>query len=108
VAPVCAQWTLDPGDYPLSEVIHAGASPAASLLRGQVAYITTGAMLPEGINAVVKVLVTQRVGSVITIKETVVAGENVREIGIDIAEGEAPLRRGQVLGPCELGVLATT
>jgi len=99
---------LDPGDYPLSEVIHAGASPAAPLLRGQVAYITTGAMLPEGANAVVKVEVTQRVGDVITIKEAVAAGENVREIGSDIAEGEALLRRGQVLGPCELGVLATT
>jgi gephyrin len=88
--------SLEPGDFTLCGAIHAGESPAGPLLPGQVAYITTGAMLPEGANAVVKVEVTERVGEIVSIKEGVLAGENVREIGSDIAQGEALLTRGQV------------
>jgi gephyrin len=102
---------LQPGAYPIVENIHAGAVPQIPLQSGSVAYITTGAALPAGANAVVKVEDTERTsGSApeVRIKVAVEAGTFVRQIGSDIAEGEVVIRRGQLLGPYELGLLATT
>jgi gephyrin len=102
---------LQPGAYPIVENIHAGAVPQVPLQSGSVAYITTGAALPAGANAVVKVEDTERTsGSApeVKIKVAVEAGTFVRQIGSDIAEGEVVIRRGQLLGPYELGLLATT
>ena len=96
------------GTYLVAESIHAGATPHVDLTSGHVAYITTGAALPNGATAVVKVEDTERSGDFVTINVSVAEGVNVRQIGSDIALGETIIRKGQVLGPYELGVLATT
>lgn len=103
---------VSPGSYKILERIHAGATPEHELRVGEVSYITTGAALPAGANAVVKIEDTQRVDNssgeaVVGIKVAIQVGENVRQIGSDIAFGETLVRKGQVLGPYELGLLAT-
>ncbi len=75
---------------------------------GTAARITTGAPVPEGANAVVMVEQTEeRDGRVWLRNARLAAGANVRPIGQDIQRGEVVLRAGVVLGPAELGVLAT-
>ena len=101
---------LDPGVYPIQESIHAGATPQLSLCQGKVAYITTGAALPAGATAVVKIEDTERAGDskeLVNIKVSLSSGVNVRQIGSDIALGEVIVKKGKVLGPYELGLLAT-
>jgi gephyrin len=77
-----------------------------------VAYITTGAPLPPGSDAVVMVEETQELPArdgvpYVRIGKRVQPGADVRPIGYDLAAGEVVLPAGSRLGPAELGLLAT-
>ena len=109
---------LEPGIYPIKQYILAGDDPQVVLQRGEVSYITTGAMVPEGANAVVKIEDTSSVGGTSTtsnpntemnvkIEVTVREGSNIRQIGSDMKAGELILQCGSVIGPAEIGLLAT-
>ncbi|MCB0062820.1 MAG: hypothetical protein KDE19_11915, partial [Caldilineaceae bacterium] len=81
-----------PGEYPLIGEVTAGRVPAAPLQPGQVAYITTGAPVPPGADAVVMVEETERVTGQATtphvrIHKQVRAGDDIRPIGSDITAG---------------------
>ena len=85
----------------------AGRPAAATLSPGAAIRISTGAMVPAGADAVVRVEDTaERDGAVEVIAE-VEPGRNVRRAGEDVVAGETVLQRGAVLGPAELGVLAS-
>jgi gephyrin len=96
---------------PWREVI--GAQMAGSLLdlevtEGTVVRITTGAPVPRGADAVVKVENTEPAEDHVIIRqERVSVGENIRPIGSDIARGALVLRSGTILGPAEIGLLAS-
>jgi molybdopterin molybdotransferase len=114
----------------------AGSPAERSLGEGEAIAISTGAMLPGGADAVVRVEDTERdgdAGSVpgatvaagdrgdrgdgrgpldplrdrVPVRAAVAPGANVRRAGEDIAAGETVLRAGAELGPAELGALAT-
>jgi molybdopterin molybdotransferase len=85
----------------------AGRPAERSLGAGEAIAISTGAMLPAGADAVVRVEDTERDGGQVVIHATVVADINVRRAGEDIAAGETVVRAGSELGPAELGALAT-
>ncbi|MFN8481690.1 MAG: gephyrin-like molybdotransferase Glp [Anaerolineae bacterium] len=75
---------------------------------GTAARITTGAPVPEGANAIVMVEETEERDGCVWLRGPALApGANIRPIGQDIRRGEVVLRAGTVLGPAELGVLAT-
>mmetsp|Transcript_9987 Transcript_9987/g.26486 ORF Transcript_9987/g.26486 Transcript_9987/m.26486 type:complete len:680 (-) Transcript_9987:78-2117(-) len=89
----------------------AGGLPQGPLPEGLVRYITTGAPLPEGADAVVKVedTVEERLEDgqlAIRINVASKPGANIRQVGSDTAQGEVVLRRGFHVGAGELGVLA--
>jgi molybdopterin molybdotransferase len=70
--------------------------------------ISTGAMVPEGADAVVRVEDTDgaREGKV-AIRAPVGQGRNIRRAGEDIERGQTVLTAGTELGPAEIGVLAS-
>jgi molybdenum cofactor synthesis domain-containing protein len=70
--------------------------------------ITTGAPLPPGADAVIKVEQTKEEDGKVRLLNTVRPGDNVRPPGQDIAKGQAVLAAGMILGAAEIGVLATT
>lgn len=90
---------LEPGVYQVQQRIHAGdASEKSEVLKaGNIVYITTGAMVPDGANAVVKIedtsSVTEGAGSgnknesKVEVVIRVLAGANIRQIGSDIQAG---------------------
>jgi gephyrin len=97
-----------PGVYALAGRIAAGQMADFTLRSGQVAYITTGAPLPAGADAVVQVEDTRPAGEgAVEILRTVRAGEDVRPVGHDIDTGAHVLAAGERLGPAELGLIAT-
>jgi molybdenum cofactor synthesis domain-containing protein len=74
---------------------------------GTAAWITTGAPVPPGANAVVPVEATEIADEhVIINQEQVEPGENIRPVGVDLAMGSVVLKAGSVLGPAEMGLLA--
>ena len=85
------------GDFPVADVARATASaaPAPRLEPGNVAYITTGAPLPDGADAVVQVENTEdctAAGGPRRVRIRIPAkapGEDVRQIGSDVSQGQA-------------------
>lgn len=87
--------------------VPAGRAPDTALAPGTCAAITTGAPVPEGADAVVRVEKTERVGDdCVQIQESVTAGSNIRRAAEDIAEGERLFTAGERITPPVLGLLA--
>lgn len=85
----------------------AGAPAGRALAAGEAIRISTGAMLPEGADAVVRVEDTDGGAERVAIRTTVEPGRDVRRAGEDIGAGEVVLGPGAELGPAALGVLAS-
>jgi molybdenum cofactor synthesis domain-containing protein len=74
---------------------------------GVAAWITTGAPVPRGADAVVPVEATELADEHVVIhQEHVAAGENIRPVGVDLARGSTVLKAGSIIGPAEIGLLA--
>ena len=71
---------------------------------GEAVRISTGAVMPEGADAVAPIEVVEDAGSNVTLLEQLSAGRNVRLAGEDLRTGDAVLAPGRELGPAELGI----
>jgi molybdopterin molybdotransferase len=95
--------------------VAAGSMPTKEVRPGTAIRIMTGAPLPEGADAVVRFEDTDEVSrkssrgdlSQIGILCQAGKGLNVRGRGEDIARGDLVLKKGKVLRPQEIGVLAS-
>ena len=101
-----------PGEYPIVGTVTAGRVADFQVQPGTVAYITTGAPLPPGADAVVMVEQTERIStsnghSRVRVGQQVRAGADVRLIGSDMQVGQEVLPAGARLGAAEIGLLAT-
>jgi molybdopterin molybdotransferase len=85
----------------------AGRPAQRMLERGEAIAISTGALLPGGADAVVRLERAMRRDGEVTIEAPARAGEDVRRAGEDLGLGEVALTRGTAVGPAELGVLAS-
>lgn len=97
---------LDPSDLSFVGAVEAGDDPSLTVGPGETARISTGAVLPEGADAVVMVERTDREDGRVKVRRSVAPGENVLESGGDVTEGDVVVSGGTVLGPRELGGLA--
>jgi gephyrin len=98
------------GVFPVVADLTAGSPDTFKLAKGSVAYITTGAPVPEGADAVLLVERTEAVAGEpgkVRLLEAVPAGEAVRPIGYDIPKGTTVLGIGERLGAAEIGLLAS-
>jgi molybdopterin molybdotransferase len=81
----------------------AGAVPLGGCVR-----ITTGAVMPAGLDTVVPQEFTRLDGDAVLVPPGLLrAGDNRRLAGEDLARGEAALAAGRVLRPADLGLLAS-
>ncbi|KAH6593994.1 hypothetical protein BASA50_006903 [Batrachochytrium salamandrivorans] len=114
-----------PGEYPVSGSMTAGRSNPTdvsngvqdrpSIQKGQISRISTGAQIPHNADAVVMVECTELVHSqkdhseesIVRILEKVVCGQDIREIGSDVAKGTRILHSGEVIQPGDIGVLCS-
>jgi molybdenum cofactor synthesis domain-containing protein len=96
---------------PWREVIgeqYAGHVTDVVVTPGTAVRITTGAPLPAGADAVVPVEDVEVVDDHIVIRrDEVRPGENVRPVGVDIRRGDLVIPAGTLLGPAEIGLLAS-
>ena len=98
-----------PVELTVIENIAAGHMPTKKVLRGQASKIMTGAAVPEGANAVVKVEETEDLSSknLVKILRAIDKGKNISEMGEDMKMGQVVLRKGMHIRPQEIGILAT-
>lgn len=96
-----------PATLLVSETIPAGHVATHRLRPGEAAKIMTGAPLPGGADAVVQSESTREDNDRVLVFEPVRPGRNIRRSGEDVARGDRVLAAGSVLGPAEIGVMAS-
>ncbi len=92
------------GDWRSSESHGPARRPRSMWDTGEAVRISTGAVLPEGADAVLQQELVDRSDGTVTLLDSVTAGRNVREPGEDLRAGDRVLQPGRRLGPAELGV----
>jgi putative molybdopterin biosynthesis protein len=96
----------DPVVLDLAGEVHAGTEPDVTVESGTCAEISTGAVMPDGADAVVMVERTDTVEEGIAIRTALAPGDNVMLAGADIAAGARALGPGTQLTPREIGLLS--
>lgn len=97
----------NPKELTIIEEIKIGRLPQKELKSNECAEIGTGAPLPGNADAVLMVEYVEKVNDKIKLYKAVTPGENVINVGSDIRKGDLLLRKGAVLNPRSMGVLAS-
>jgi molybdopterin molybdotransferase len=88
---------LFPPDYPTD----------AQISRGEAMYVACGAPIPRGAASTVKVEETRLHDGKIEIRREIKAEEGIIPLGDDVKKGALLLKRGQVLRPQDVGLMAS-
>ncbi|MDD5301063.1 MAG: molybdopterin molybdotransferase MoeA [Gallionella sp.] len=97
-----------PATLEIIEDIKAGDLPTKTLAPGQCARIMTGAPMPQGADAVIRVEDTEALAdSRVQINLAVKSGNDIRRLGENMRNGEVVLTPGTTITPGVIGVLAT-
>ena len=99
------------GDVPatlrVTQEVRAGDVPIMPVESGTAAKILTGAMIPEGADAVTKYEDTEYTDSEVTITKTFRSGENIIKAGEDIKAGNVLVRNGEIIDAGRAGLIAS-
>ena len=96
-----------PVHLPVVGEIGAGQARILALSPGTAVKIMTGAPVPAGADAVVPYEWTDRGVAQVVISRAPERGQHVRSAGEDVAEGDLLIEEGTLLGPRQLGLLAS-
>jgi molybdopterin molybdotransferase len=96
-----------PVELPVTETVAAGGAPMTPLAPRTAIRIMTGAPIPRGADSVIRIEDTDRGVDNVLIYDARDAARNVRPRGEDLSEGGVALEAGTVIGPAQLGVLAS-
>ncbi|MBX4258578.1 molybdopterin molybdotransferase MoeA [Clostridium estertheticum] len=78
------------------------------LLEENEAYkIMTGAMIPSGADAVIQIELVKTKSNDLYISHEVKKGNNIIKLGEEILRGDVPLKKGTLIRPPEIGLLAS-
>jgi molybdopterin molybdotransferase len=89
------------------EEVPAGYAPKETVVKGKAVKILTGAPIPQGADAVTKFEETECEGKYVKIFSRFRSRENVVPAGEDIAKDEVIARKGTVVRPPVLGLMAS-
>jgi molybdenum cofactor synthesis domain-containing protein len=85
----------------------AGTAADVAVRPGTAVRISTGAPIPDGADAIAQQELTSVDDGTVTVAQAIRLGCHVRPAGEDIRAGELIVPAGSLLGPAELGVLAS-
>jgi molybdopterin molybdotransferase len=97
----------EPAVLRLVDDLPAGTMPTREVESGEAAKIMTGGPVPAGADAVVPWEDTEARDGAVAVNVFVPERKNVRPRGEDLASGAEVIAPGTVLGPVQLGVLAS-
>ena len=83
-----------------------GESPSMKGAQGQAVKIATGAALPDGFDTIVPVEYVKVLDDEIEVSKSFPIGDNVIQRGEDFKKGQIMLRKGKILDPFDIGMLA--
>jgi molybdopterin molybdotransferase len=88
-------------------VSFAGKPFSGTLSSGQAVRIMTGAVVPTGADSIVQQERAKASGDQVVVAPLPKKGTNLRHAGEDLRKGEAAVKRGQLLRPAEIGMMAS-
>ncbi len=95
-----------PVELKVVEEIPAGTVPSKTLEKGQAARIMTGAMVPQGADAIVMVEQVEQDGESVRFTQAVESGANIRAAGEHLKAGQEVVPKGRVVDPACIGMAA--
>ncbi|MDH5691509.1 MAG: molybdopterin molybdotransferase MoeA [Gammaproteobacteria bacterium] len=102
-----ADGSLADKPYQVIGKVMAGDSSVLALTPGQAARIMTGAPVPKGTSSVVMQEHATLLGENLQVPTRIGLGDNIRRAGEDIEIGKTILRKGDLLTPPRIGLLAS-
>lgn len=97
----------NPRTLKIIEEIPAGTLPQKKIRPGETSKIMTGAPVPEGAEAIVKVEETERHGDQVQIFEAADDGDFIRKKGEAIRTGDLILKKGIRIRPADIAMIAS-
>lgn len=97
---------LNPKTLKLTGVLHAGETTECAIHKGECTRIATGSPLPPGADSVVMVEFTEEKKDNVSVFKSIYPGANISPKGEDMKKGEVILKKGELLTPAKIGVLA--
>jgi molybdopterin molybdotransferase len=97
----------NPAKIKIIDTIGAGQISNKLVKHGEAVRIATGAPIPEGANSVVMEEYTNSQGDNLEVEMSLTPGENISPMGEDIKKGDTILRKGKILRPQDLALIAT-
>ncbi|MDD5525344.1 MAG: molybdopterin molybdotransferase MoeA, partial [Smithella sp.] len=88
------------------EDIPAGKVALKKINKGEAARIMTGAVIPEGADAVVRQEDTLKDGKTVIIYTSAKKADHIRFAGEDVRKSELVMKKGSALRPADIGMLA--
>ncbi len=89
------------------EDIPAGHIPRKMVNPGETSRIMTGAHIPPGADAVVRMEDTEKTGTSVKIFSEATIGQDIRFAGEDVKDGELVISAGSVIRPAEIGMMSS-
>ncbi|HET6459516.1 MAG TPA: gephyrin-like molybdotransferase Glp [Syntrophales bacterium] len=89
------------------EDLPAGAIPRKTVGKGESSRIMTGAPIPDGADAVVRMEDTVKDGRKVKVFVLAKMGQDIRPAGEDVRNGELVISKGDIIRPAEIGMLAS-
>jgi molybdopterin molybdotransferase len=96
-----------PVHLPVVGEIAAGSSSVLAMSPGTAVRIMTGAPIPQGCDAVVPVEWTDGGTSKVLIEQAPEMGQHIRRAGEDVKRGDRLVSEGDLIGPRQIGLLAS-
>ena len=96
-----------PAQLRIVAVEPAGTVVTTAVERGKAVKLFTGSVIPPGADAVVRIEDCEEDGDRLLVRAPVPLGANIRAAGEDVEPGQVVLARGTVVGPADVGVLAS-
>ncbi len=102
VADACVE---QPARLQVVGTVAAGHVPVGRVGRGQALRIMTGAVVPDGADAIAPVETTTCEGDRVLVRARAIPGAHIRRAGEDVEAGDEVFAAGTVLGPGHIGTL---
>lgn len=96
----------EPVELPVVGEIPAGSQQPRRLQPGQAVWVATGAPLPTLADAVIPTAEVEGTPAQATVTRSVPSAANVRRIGEDVQIGDVAVRKGDIIGAAQVGLLA--
>lgn len=89
------------------DFVAAGHLTQKTVGKGQAIRLMTGSKIPEGADVVTRFEITEFTDKEVKIFESLSSGSNIARTGEDMKIGDLVLKKGKIIGPPEIGIMAS-